>query len=788
MVGQTLGHYRIVEKIGGGGMGVVYRAHDDRLERDVAVKVLPPGTLNDEAARKRFRAEALALSRFNHPNIASVFDFDTVGDTDFIVMELVKGQTLSELAHRTPLLEAEVLAAGIQIGQALEEAHEHGVIHRDLKPANVMLTSKGQVKVLDFGLAKYLPPVTEATASASLTQERAVGTLPYMSPEQLRGQKVDERSDVYALGMVLYETSTAHRPFDQPVPTALADGILHQPPPPPGRLNPKLSSRLEEIILKCLEKSPADRYQSAKDLGIDLRRLKRDSESGSSSTVAPALAPRARRPWLLISGAAALLLLLAVGVLIWRRQAAPAKARAAGKQTAVAVLPFQNAGADSGHDFLRFAMADEVVNTLSHVPALAVRPFSITRKYAGEKTDPLAAARELGVADIITGDYSLQGAELHVTVEAIDVETNSLLWHKTVSGPANDAIPLQQQLSSQVSQELVPALGVSAGPARGGSQPRNKEAYDLYQRSLAISRDAGPNAQGISLLERSLQLDPDYAPAWVQLGRRLYDDGEYGNGGQAAVSRSTECYQRAVELDPDLLEPAAQLIDRLVELGRLETAFDEANGLVKRHPQSGYAHRALAYVLRYGGMLEESIGEYTAAAALDPVNDSSRAIVYILVGQYDRVTSELAAAPQTEFVRSVMSDAYLRQGKFADALRIMPENPAFGRFLLEPCIEKRPLAEIMPLLERYETGIIAVPDSEPKYFQGAWDAYCGAPQNALRMLKLALDQGYCSSFAADADPLYRSAREMPGFKAIMRDAHACRDRFVAHRAQVLAGK
>src|SRR6201982_2967678 len=251
MIGQTRGHYRILEKVGAGGMGVVYRARDEQLERDVAVKILPVGTLTDEAARKRFRKEALALAKLNHPNIATIFEFSSQNSTDYLVTEYISGQTLDERLAAGALSEKEVVGLGIQLAQGLSAAHEHGIVHRDLKPANLRLTSDGRLKILDFGLAQLMPHASEVGMTATLTQSQEVtGTLPYMAPEQLRGEPAEARTDVWAAGAVLYEMATGQRPFASKVPTALAADIIHKPPPSPRSVNPDLSSPLEAVILK----------------------------------------------------------------------------------------------------------------------------------------------------------------------------------------------------------------------------------------------------------------------------------------------------------------------------------------------------------------------------------------------------------------------------------------------------------------------------------------------------------------------------------------------------------
>ena len=281
-LGGTLGHYRLLEQIGAGGMGLVFRAQDERLDRDVALKILTPGTLTDDNARKRFRKEALTLSQLNHPNIETVHDFDTQDGVDFLVMELISGITLDEKLAARPLTEKEILALGRQLAQGLEAAHEQGVIHRDLKPGNLRVTGDGRLKILDFGLAKLLRPVSDTAATDSLSQTKGVaGTLPYMSPEQVRGEKVDARSDLYAAGAVLYEMATGRRPFPGSG-ASLIDAILNQAPPAPSALNRQISAALEAIILKALNKDPDQRHFSARELLVNLQRV----SAGSAATAA----------------------------------------------------------------------------------------------------------------------------------------------------------------------------------------------------------------------------------------------------------------------------------------------------------------------------------------------------------------------------------------------------------------------------------------------------------------------------------------------------------------------
>ena len=329
MIGQTLGHYRIVEQIGAGGMGVVYRAHDERLERDVAVKVLPEGTLAEDTARKRFRKEALALSKINHPSIATVHDFDSQGGVDFLAMELVPGQTLSDKLASGALPDKDTVRLALQLVDGLAAAHAEGVVHRDLKPANIKITPDGRVKILDFGLAKAVGPAAGAATTQTASElNHVAGTLPYMAPEQLRGEAVDARSDVYAVGVVLFEMTTGRRPFEERASAALIGEILHTAPPSPGLLQSDVSLRLEEIILKCLEKKPDDRYQATREVLVDLRRVQRDLDVEPPRVVAaqPPAPTRVRpaRLWGVVA-VGLVLALLAVSAVFFYRSLQPSR-------------------------------------------------------------------------------------------------------------------------------------------------------------------------------------------------------------------------------------------------------------------------------------------------------------------------------------------------------------------------------------------------------------------------------------------------------------------------------
>ncbi len=523
MIGKTLSHYRIVEKIGAGGMGEVYRARDEHLGRDVALKVLPAGTLGDEHARKRFRKEAQALSKLSHPNIATVHDFDTQDGTDFLAMELVEGVTLSDKLAAGALSEKEITRLGMQLAEALEEAHERGVVHRDLKPGNVMVTAKGQAKVLDFGLAKLVrPDVASATApTESFTEtQAAAGTLPYMAPEQLRGETVDARTDIHALGAVLYEMATGQRPFQERLATALVDDIMHKPPPLPGRLKPDLSPRLEEIILKCLEKEPERRYQSAKEIAVDLRRL------GVPSTAVRAEArpgPQRKAVWvvgLTVVALAAVLVGLNVGKLRERLLGGAAP----GQITSLAVLPLENLMGDSEQDYFVDGMHDELIANLAKIGALTVISRTSAMRYKGTDKSLPEIARELGVDAVIEGTVRRAGNQVRITVQLIEAATDKHLFAESYQRELRNILALQSEVAQAIAREIKVAVTPEEEARLARARTVNPEAYEAYLKGrYQLSKSTeDPTKKGMEYFRRAIEIDPGYAPAYAGLADAYY--------------------------------------------------------------------------------------------------------------------------------------------------------------------------------------------------------------------------------------------------------------------------
>src|SRR5437667_2398304 len=562
-VGQTLGHYRVIEQIGAGGMGVVYRAHDEQLDRDVAIKLLPPGMLADELTRKRFRKEATTLAKLSHPNIATVHEFGSQNETDYLVTEYIAGISLDAELTAGALETEQIVDLGIQLAQGLAAAHEHGIIHRDLKPANLRLSSDGRLKILDFGLAQLLPHASNLGLTATLTQaQKITGTLPYMAPEQLRGEPADARSDIWAVGAVLYEMATGHRPFEERVPTALAGDIIHKPPLPPRKIRSRTSPKLEAVILRCLQKEQAKRYQSARELQSELERL------GIGRT------PIAARWWLwpIIAITASIVVLLVAGAILYFH----ARPKLTDKDTVV-LADFANATGDPVFDgtlrhglsaqleqspFLNLLSDQRIAETLS----LMARPKEarLTHELAAEVCQRTASAA------VLDGSIVQIGAQYLLTLKAVNCSIGESL--ASTEAQASDKNHVIEALG-KVASEIRSKLGESLASVQKYDAPAENvttaslealKAYSLGYQAMVVKSSY---TVAIPLLQRAISLDPNFAMAYAKMGT------SYSNLNETV--RAAESSRRAYELRERVSEREKLYITSHYELfvtGNLEAA------------------------------------------------------------------------------------------------------------------------------------------------------------------------------------------------------------------------
>lgn len=776
---HTLGHYRIAALLGKGGMGEVYRAHDTRLDRDVAVKILPGHLAQDAEALRRFEREAKAVAALSHPNILAIFDFGTESHVSYAVMELLEGETLRARLSREVLPWREAVRIAAAVADGLAAAHAKGIIHRDLKPENIFLTVDGQIKILDFGIARVKHVVTTETETLTDTTRPGtiLGTVGYMSPEQVKGEPAEAPSDLFALGCVLYEMVSGRRPFAGESVTETLAAILRDEPPALTGLQPTVPAKLEQLIKHCLEKKAAARFQAARELSFELGQLRSDGGG-----LAVAATPVKARGWTVTLVVAAVALLLAVASLIYLFN------RGGAALDSLAVLPLRNVSGDADVEFLSEGITEALINSLSQLPQLKrVIARSTVAGYKGKEVDPRVIGKDLQVRSLLIGKLTKRGDELIMGAELVNTADGSRLWGDTTQRKLADAMLIQAELAQQIADKLRLSLS-GAEQQRLVKRPTdNPAAYRLYVEGRHYSQlhTTAGTKKGIELLQQALRLDPGYALAYAGLAACHYDASSMYVPATEAMPSAKAAAEKALELDETLAE-AHMALAQVKAFYELEWAGGEKEirRALELNPGSAQATYIYGMMLANQGRMEEAISQLKRARELDPLtlpNTAWIAYFYYLNHKYDESIQESRKLLETDrnFITGHinLALAYEQQRRFAEAEAELdqwqsidprsPYPPAFRAHLYASSGRREAAQKILrELLQANSTQNYVDP-----FFIGLIYVGLDDKEQAFVWLEKALQARSEDLLNSKSEPRLDSLRADPRFTDLLRRLH-----------------
>jgi serine/threonine protein kinase/Flp pilus assembly protein TadD len=796
--GALVGHYRVIEPIGHGGMGVVYKAEDLKLGRPVALKFLPATVVEDPQSLERFRREARAASALNHPNVCTIYAIEEDEGRPFIVMELLNGQTLAAYIDGGPVATARLVELSVQIADALQAAHQQGITHRDIKPGNIFVTDRGQAKILDFGLARInaapespmdgfpcsTSPAADADSSSLTKPGRIMGTVPYVSPESLRGEQPDSRSDLFSLGTVLYEMATGHAAFSG-APETTADAILHREPPSPLLLNPDLPSELGRIVSRALEKKREHRYQSAAEVKADLLRV----GVGEGTELTGQLTFFRRKPDQLRRWATVLVLgiILAVSIpaTLWKTRTRPESATSANppQVSSIAVLPLENLTGDPSQDYFAEGLTDELITRLAHVHALRVISRTSVLQYKGRRMPAPQIGKELNVDAIVEGTVVRSGTRARISSQLIQASTDRHLWADSYEGDLKDILRLQADVAGAIVSQIRINLTPNERNRLTSARQIDPEAYEAYLKGRwFFSKGLASRRKAEEYFHQAIEKDPMYAEAyyWVSLYYAMQESWDSGDP-KESMPKARGAALKALELDDNLAEAHTALANVLY---RYDWNWTEAEAEFKRalelNPSSSEAHRQYAIFLKSLRRFDDAIAEGTKGQTLDPVSPhviGSLGLVFYFAREYDRAIEQARRAleldPNHNAPHELLGYAYGQNGNLPRAVEELEKAIALsGRKVVDLGIlgytyaragDQGRARRILDELKQSSAHSHVL-----NYGMAVIHAGLNEPEQALDWLEQGWRDHSFQLANLDVDPVWDSLRSHPRFRELVR--------------------